>query len=254
MRVQTIEEGQEKVRADINHINGRIVESHGRMTVVEGQLMELNLRITTNESINNDKLQRIEGRITEESVNEARLKIIEENNQKIEEKVAEIVEAVIRRKGSSINTSLGNNNNQGNTDVNSNQGDNEIQVVEQTSDPGPSSSSGGSRSNVIVVSSDVPNEQPRVQGKQSFVLTDITVPRFGNSAGQNPLRFIKDLETFFELRGVPRYAKLSVVKHSLYANCIGWFEMHVSDDTSYEEFKDLFLGHYWDQSRQSEIR
>ena len=102
--------------------------------------------------------------------------------------------------------------------------------------------------------SDVLSEQPRVQGKQNFILTDITVPRFCNSADQNPLRFIKDLEAFFELRGVPRYAKLSVVKQSLYANCIGWFEMHVSDDTSYDEFKDHFLGHYWDQSRQSEIR
>ena len=30
--------------------------------------------------------------------------------------------------------------------------------------------------------------------------------------------------------------------------------MHVSDDTNDEEFKDLFLGHYWDQSRQGEIR
>ena len=49
------------------------------------------------------------------------------------------------------------------------------------------------------------------------------------------------------------YAKLSVAKHCLYSNCIGWYEMHVSDDMSYD-FRNLFLGHYWDQSRQSEIK
>ena len=86
------------------------------------------------------------------------------------------------------------------------------------------------------------------------MLNDISIRKFGNTANQNPLRYIKYLETFFELRAVLRYARLVVVKHSLYANCIGWYDMHVNDQMSYEEFKDLFLRHYWDQCRQSEIR
>ena len=135
----------------------------------------------------------------------------------------------MRRKDSSTVTSIEGNNNQSSSNQSNSQIDRDVQVVEQTSDPGPSSSSGGSRNN-ISMPSEVPNEQPKVQGKQNFVLSDLTVPRFGNSAGQNPLRFIRDLETFFELRGVPRYARLQVVKLSLYAICTGWFEMHVSDD------------------------
>lgn len=85
-------------------------------------------------------------------------------------------------------------------------------------------------------------------------LNDITLPKFGNGGGQNPLRFIKELENYFEIKSVPEKMKLIVVRNCLVDNAASWFEMVNAEGTRYCEFKKKFIDHFWDRTRQEEIR
>lgn len=100
------------------------------------------------------------------------------------------------------------------------------------------------------------NSGPEQNSSRSWNLgpTDVALPKFGNENGQNPLKFIRDLENYYLIRSVPEHIKLFIVKNCLTGNASSWFELLNTQDTPYCEFKRKFLEHYWDKSRQGEIR
>ena len=100
------------------------------------------------------------------------------------------------------------------------------------------------------------NQSPEQISSRNWNLgiTDVTLPKFGNENGQNPLKFIRDLENFFMIRSVPEHLKLAVAKNCLTGNASCWFEMLGTQEAQYNEFRKKFLGHYWDRNEQTEIR
>ena len=85
-------------------------------------------------------------------------------------------------------------------------------------------------------------------------MTDVTLPKFGNGGGQNPIKFIKDLENYFEIKSVPERMKLIVVRNCLVDNAASWCEMLNTEETEYCEFRRKFIDHFWDRTRQEEVR
>ena len=130
----------------------------------------------------------------------------------------------------------------------------------------PSTSSGGSNQGNLNVQNEqsplqqnvtIPNVhvEPNVMtSTQNFILSELILPKFGNAPSENPLRYIREMEQFFELRSVPHKFKMSVIRQSLINDVAIWFDMQISKDFDYDTFKDLFISHYWDRSRQAEIR
>ena len=97
--------------------------------------------------------------------------------------------------------------------------------------------------------------QAEPQGQfQNFTLNEIKLPRFAGAETDHPLRYIKDLELYFEIQGVPNRLKLSIVKNSLIKQAIWWFDLHSTSINNYSDFKALFLQDYWSVSRQQAIR
>lgn len=87
-----------------------------------------------------------------------------------------------------------------------------------------------------------------------FTYTDVVMPKFSDKDTDSPLRYIQELEHFFALRGIPEAFKVSVIRNSLDGKCQEWFDLTVTSDMSYEEFKAQFVQHYWNSSRQASWR
>ena len=98
------------------------------------------------------------------------------------------------------------------------------------------------------------NPEQNLSRNWSMAMADVVLPKFGNENNQNPLKFIRELENFFEMRAVPERMKLTIVKNCLTHNAASWFEMLNTDESVYHDFKKRFLDHYWDKNKQDEIR
>ena len=85
-------------------------------------------------------------------------------------------------------------------------------------------------------------------------MTDLALPTFGNNGGQNPIKFIRDLENYLEIKSVPEGMKPMVVRNCLTDNAASWYEMLNTEGTTYGEFKRKFIDHFWDRTRQEEVR
>lgn len=108
-------------------------------------------------------------------------------------------------------------------------------------------------------SSSVPNnvnlrEHHIRSSTQNFVLNEISMPKFANKDNEHPIRFLRELEHFFELRAVPSELRNSVLRHSLYGDCLNWYDLQITDDMPYSEVRNQFVAHFWDEVKQSECR
>ena len=88
----------------------------------------------------------------------------------------------------------------------------------------------------------------------SFVLNDVTLPKFVSRQHENPLQYLKDLENIFSLRAVSGKSNLLVVKNSLIGHCSLWFDMYIDTIMTYIEFTDLFTDQYWEIRKHNLIR
>ena len=87
-----------------------------------------------------------------------------------------------------------------------------------------------------------------------FTYSDITMPKFHDKESDNPLRFLQELDHFLNLRGVPETYKVSVVRNSLIGKCQEWYDLTVTSDMTYADFKSHFEQHYWNAPRQAQLR
>ena len=62
------------------------------------------------------------------------------------------------------------------------------------------------------------------------------------------------LEDSFDLKETPESHKMMLVKNSLTGSALGWYQIFLSKDTSYDHFRCNFLEFYWDHSKQALLR
>ena len=93
-----------------------------------------------------------------------------------------------------------------------------------------------------------------ISGTQNFTLSEMMVPKFGDLPHDNPIKYLNEMEQFFKMRAVSSKLQMSVIHHSLYSDPAIWFDIQISPESDYETFKNLFISHYWDKSKQSAIR
>ena len=84
--------------------------------------------------------------------------------------------------------------------------------------------------------------------------SEISLPHFGNKIGQNPVVYLNALEDYFDLKGTPDSQKMMLVKNSLTGSALGWYQIFLSRDISYDLFRQMFLEFYWDHSKQALLR
>ena len=88
----------------------------------------------------------------------------------------------------------------------------------------------------------------------SSILNDLVIPSYSNRAGQNPVKFLNSLETYFELKSISEAHKMLIVKSALTGPALAWRELVLGPNVPYAEFRRKFLSYYWNNSKQEELR
>lgn len=83
---------------------------------------------------------------------------------------------------------------------------------------------------------------------------DRKLPSFGNKKEQHPVRFIEELEGYFEDTGVREPRQLQVAISCLTGIVAEWAEVFRGEWNSFARFRTAFLTEYWSTNRQEEVR
>ena len=86
------------------------------------------------------------------------------------------------------------------------------------------------------------------------ILNDVTIPTFSNKANQNPVRFLNELESYFQLKSIHERHKMTVVRNALTGSVQAWVTLMLSSDITYAAFKRKFLSYFWGTQKQDELR
>jgi hypothetical protein len=85
--------------------------------------------------------------------------------------------------------------------------------------------------------------------------SEFPLPLFDDCTETNPKFHLKQLEEFFQLRGIPLSNQLGVAKKSVTGNLSKQWLEAVSDKLkNYEDFKQAFLNMWWSPSQQSLVK
>jgi hypothetical protein len=75
---------------------------------------------------------------------------------------------------------------------------------------------------------------------------EFALPNFDENKGMNPVAHIRQLEEFFQFRGIPQHLWLIVAKKSIAASVSRqWLEATNMKFVNYEQFKSEFLATWW---------
>ena len=232
---ESVAELESKLDSTVNHLENQIDK---KVCLVEKKLES---QIKTTEIMVTEKVQEIDNRI---GVIQERLDSkLGENSEEIDTKLGKMQDK-LEEKGNTIDSKL-----------------ERIQEelkkrLDELNLNSPSTVSNPENSISACSENSICNHSSEQISPRSWNLsaTDVTLPKFNNENGQNPLRFIRDLENYFEIRSVPEQLKLVIVRNCLHGNAGNWFEMLNTRETIYSEFRRKFLEHYWDRHRQEEIK
>ncbi|XP_069672047.1 uncharacterized protein [Periplaneta americana] len=88
----------------------------------------------------------------------------------------------------------------------------------------------------------------------THIINEIGYPVFDEVEFSNPHCYIRELETYFHVKGVPEELKMTVVRKSLRGRPLNWVLVALDAQVSYGEFKTKFSDRYWGQRQQQKIR
>lgn len=85
------------------------------------------------------------------------------------------------------------------------------------------------------------------------LMKEIMPPKFEDRNGENPKKFIEEIEEFMNLKGVP-----DEWKNMWFKKCIGdkvllWYEVIGRNAKDFQELKITFLARYWNKDKQAEV-
>jgi hypothetical protein len=96
------------------------------------------------------------------------------------------------------------------------------------------------------------------QGTPQFlhdVSKDICLPKFADHRNQNVVQFLADLESYFQLRGVPEPFKLILAKSAVHDSYTSqWINTVHKELNSYEQFKKAITEFLWGPQAQARWR
>ncbi|PNF39731.1 hypothetical protein B7P43_G04775 [Cryptotermes secundus] len=85
--------------------------------------------------------------------------------------------------------------------------------------------------------------------------TEFALPLFDEDKGVNPVSHIRQLEEFFEFRGIQQQLWLIVAKRSIVGSVSKqWLEATSMTFASYEQFKSEFLSTWWSAAQQGLVK
>jgi hypothetical protein len=93
-----------------------------------------------------------------------------------------------------------------------------------------------------------------IRMKENFRLSNIEVnlPLFDDSKDANPMFHLKQLEQYFELKGIPQSHRLVIACKSVVGEMSRqWLEAISDNFLDYEEFRQAFIKTWWSPSQQS---
>ena len=215
----------ETVKRTIHDNQDRVKETSGQLTVLESRIIELHTQL----EVVNERVALSENTLR------ATNKEIERNNDKINSQINSLKSIAEKESNSNPNE----------------ESVEQIPII-QIDENEPLAGQNLREENINCNS----NVRPSVHSGSinNVSLNEIKLPRFSGNENDHPLRYIRDLELFFELRGIPERLKLSIVKNSFSESALWWMELNISPQTSYTEFKTMFIQNYWTISRQNNIR
>jgi hypothetical protein len=89
----------------------------------------------------------------------------------------------------------------------------------------------------------------------SSVINDVMLPKFHDSSKQNPVQFLCDLDSYFNLKHVPEVLKLPVAIRAISDSYTKqWVESVRNDIRTYDQFKQSLTDLLWSSAVQLEIR
>lgn len=85
---------------------------------------------------------------------------------------------------------------------------------------------------------------------RNFNLNDIQVSKFTGTyfldgRGSHPRLFIQELDSAIQINNIPDRFQLELAKRSLQDVAAHWFITHSEDIREYDDFKNKFMGQYW---------
>jgi hypothetical protein len=85
--------------------------------------------------------------------------------------------------------------------------------------------------------------------------TEFALPTFDENKGMNPVAHIRQLEEFFQFRGIPPRLWLIVAKKSIMGSVSKqWLEATNIKLASYQQFKSEFLSTWWSAAQQGLVK
>ena len=218
-----LRENRNRTENTITTINERLCTNSGQLSVLETKLIEM----TSQLEVVNKRVTMSENNVRNQT------RETERNNERVNSTLEGIRNIVDKPSTSSNNSD-----------------DNQIPIVHLDNNE-PAAEQNSSEYHMLSRNV-IPQEQQ--EGLQNFSFNEVKLPRFSGSETDHPLRYLKELEQFFILRGVPERLKISILKNSLTSNALWWSELQLTPHTTYREFKDMFIQHFWSNSRQNSVR
>jgi hypothetical protein len=85
--------------------------------------------------------------------------------------------------------------------------------------------------------------------------SEVPMPFFSDSRKINPMSHIKQLENYFELRGVPKQLQLAIALRSITDPAAqSWISAISQDFSDYDQFKAAFIKAFWNSITQGNVR
>jgi hypothetical protein len=84
---------------------------------------------------------------------------------------------------------------------------------------------------------------------------ELPLPTFDECKEVNPVYFLRQLDEFMKLKGIPRALQLPIAYRSIVGHMSKqWIETVARDIRDYDEFRQAFLNTFWSSTRQSLVR
>jgi hypothetical protein len=128
---------------------------------------------------------------------------------------------------------------------------NEIEETMEINVAGPSRGHSSRTTNLVVGGSTI--ELSKIPGNLGH--NEFALPNFDESKGMNPVAHVRQLEEFFQFRGIPQKLWLIVAKKSIVGSVSKqWLEATNTKFSSYEHFKSEFLATWWSAAQQGLVK
>lgn len=83
---------------------------------------------------------------------------------------------------------------------------------------------------------------------------DVPIPIFENENSANPVKFLDDMETYFQAKNTQETRKIVIMESALKGKASVWYHLTRAEIRNFQDFKKMFLSEFYSVRTQVEIK